>query len=195
MNKIAFYGIAGSGKDYLGNHLVSKYAYQRFSFSDQLKKIASFAFGEWMEYDYPPFEKEQVLNVSTSIGEIIDKTPRRIWLLVNSLRNVEDGLFIRMLNDEFHRTGSPRSLITDVRTAKEADWCKRNGFTLIKIVSTTDIYDPNEFDKQQDDFTPDYVFENDRSGVKSFDKFIREIGVELPDLSMYNNPYMFVPEE
>ncbi|WP_230486530.1 hypothetical protein [Morganella morganii] len=58
--KIAFMGISGSGKDFLANYLISNYEFFRLSFSDQLKKLATYIY-PWMEKDYSPEKK----NVTT----------------------------------------------------------------------------------------------------------------------------------
>ena len=87
--KIAFHGVSGSGKDYcvkaLQNYFESshKESYIRLSFSDQLKKCGNRIFGDWLKLDYSPEEKEQPLNIETSLGEVIEKSPREIWLLLN----------------------------------------------------------------------------------------------------------------
>jgi len=70
-------GASGSGKDYLANHLVQHYNFTRFSFSDQLKKLAHSIY-PWLNIDYPPIQKEENLNIITRTGEIISHYPRDI---------------------------------------------------------------------------------------------------------------------
>ena len=182
MNKIALIGISGSGKDYLVSYMTDKMGFTRVSFSDQLKKIAKFAF-PWMDLDYPPIAKEQPLTIQTSIGEHINLTPRQIWLTVNNLRSVEDGLFVRMLHDEVSGM-SGNIVISDVRTSPEYDYCKANGFKFIRITPAKLIYEPNEFDLQQQSMISDYEFVNNFNGVEEFRSFISTV-IE-PD---YQNPY------
>ena len=94
--KIAFMGISGSGKDYLAQHLIDNFNFTRFSFSDQLKKLAHTIY-PWLQIDYPPIEKEEALNITVSTGELILSSPREVWLQLNNLRKVENLIFIRML--------------------------------------------------------------------------------------------------
>ena len=171
--KIAFYGVSGSGKDYcvkaLQNYFESnhKESYIRMSFSDQLKKCGNRIFGDWLKLDYSPEEKEQPLNIATSLGEVIEKSPRDIWLLLNQLRSIEDKLFIRMLDQEIkdlELQGKEMFLISDIRTEKELKYCKENGFKVIKIMSSKPFHPSNDFDKQQEMFLPetDFIFLNQK---------------------------------
>ncbi|EEJ1386094.1 AAA family ATPase, partial [Salmonella enterica subsp. arizonae] len=97
--KIAFMGVSGSGKDFLANYLISDHGFIRLSFSDQLKKLANYIY-PWMKKDYAPEEKMLPLNVSLPTGELICHSPRDIWLSLNSLRGIEEKIFIRMLSEE-----------------------------------------------------------------------------------------------
>ncbi len=170
--KLAITGISGSGKDYLVDILVNDYSFTRVSFSDQLKKLAVKIY-PWMEKDYRPFEKEQPLDIVLSSGEHITKTPRKIWLHLNLLRDIEDGLFIRMLEEEIS-TIEGNIVISDIRTENEWNWVNANGYRTIYIDPLKKIYTPKTFD----DFSislknkTNYVFENDFSGHKRFKKFV-----------------------
>lgn len=174
-SKLAFTGIAGSGKDFLVNHLI-KQGYTRVSFSDQLKKLATVIY-PWLKKDYPPFEKEQPLNIILPSGEKITKTPREIWLHLNKLRDIEDGIFLRMLEAELNLLSVPNIVISDIRPKLEWDWCRKNGFTTIYIEPLKEIYKPNDFDKQVLVYKEqsDYIFENDFNGIEKFKKFIQTI--------------------
>jgi hypothetical protein len=173
--RLALYGYAGSGKDYLIEKVLIPKGFVRLSFSDQLRKCAKKIF-PWIEQDYPPEKKEKPLNIKTSIGEIISKTPREIWLSLNSLRQIEDGIFIRMLQENFDLLrGVENIVISDVRTPNEYDWAIKNGFVIVKIENKNPIHKPNDFDKQQDNFKADYTFENRMNGTAEFEKFIDEV--------------------
>jgi hypothetical protein len=174
---IALTGISGSGKDYLVSYLVNELGYTRVSFSDQLKEISNMIY-PWLEKDYPPIVKEQPLDVTTSIGEHITKTPRQIWLKLNMLRDIEDGIFIRMLEEKLVAMGSPdKIVISDIRPQLEWDWCKKMGFTTIYIDPLKLIYEPNDFDKQVLTYKDqaDYVFENDFKGLNKFIQFMKDV--------------------
>lgn len=174
--KLAFTGIAGCGKDYLVSHLVKQHNYTRVSFSDQLKKLAKLIY-PWMKLDYEPFEKEQPLNITLRSGEKIRKTPREIWLHLNKLRDIEDGIFLRMLEEQLSLLNVPNLVISDIRPEIEWDWCKRNGFNTVYIEPLKEIYKPNDFDKQVLKYKEqaDFVFENDFRGISKFKQFISDI--------------------
>jgi len=175
--KIALSGIAGSGKDYFASHLIKK-GFARISYSDQLKKIGANIF-DWLEKDYPPEVKEKPLNITTETGEVIEKTPREIWLNLNKLREIENQLFIRMLGKELSLTKVEDIVISDIRTKEEFDYAKRKGFTTIFIEPEKEkvMHKENEFDKQIYDFKDEYdfIFKNSFNGTDDFDYFFRNI--------------------
>lgn len=173
---LAFTGISGSGKDYLVSYLVQELGYTRVSFSDQLKKLAHIIY-PWLKQDYPPYEKEQPLNITLEDGEIITFSPREIWIHLNKLRDVENGIFLRMLKDEMKLLNTDKIVISDIRPQIEWDWCMKNGFTTVYIDPLKQIYNPNDFDKQVLSYRgkADYVFENDFNGLEKFKEFIKQI--------------------
>lgn len=175
MNKIALTGISGSGKDYFVNYLVQELGYKRLSFSDQLKKLAHKIY-PWMAEDVPPIKKEEPLNLKLESGEIITKTPREIWLNLNSLRNVEDGIFVRMLDNELTEHSDRNVVISDIRPKIEYDYCIKKGFKIIYIEPSKKIYEPNDFDKQVLEYKDkaDYVFKNNFNGIEEFKEFIKK---------------------
>lgn len=174
--KIAFTGISGSGKDYLVSHLVKNYEFNRVSFSDQLKKLGTKIY-PWLERDYPPIDKEKPLNLTLSSGEVITKSPREIWLKLNNLRNIENGIFVRMLGEQLKMLHVDNIVISDIRPQLEWDWCKKEGFTTVYIEPLKKIYEPNDFDSQVLPYKEqaDYIFENDFNGLEKFDEFIKGV--------------------
>lgn len=175
--KLAFTGIAGSGKDFLVDCLIKEHDYTRVSFSDQLKKIAAMVY-PWLEMDYPAITKEAPLDIYvTETGEHITKTPRQIWLHLNKLRGIEDGIFLRMLQNQILEIETDNLVISDIRPKLEWDWCKNNDFITIYVERPNNPYEPNEFDKQVLNYKEeaDYVFINDCDGLYVFRKFIEEV--------------------
>ena len=173
--KLALTGKSGAGKDYLVSYLINTYNFKRASFSDQLKRIASYIF-DWLEEDYPPELKEKPLNIETPLGEKVQLSPREIWLKMNFLREIEDGIFVRKLTEEINnleKSGINNIVISDIRTLPEYEWCKENGFTVIRIDVDKTIHKEHEFDKQIYSFTPDFIFKNDFNGVEEFEKFLK----------------------
>ena len=173
-NKIALMGISGAGKDYIANHLIKEFEYYRFSFSDQLKIIATMIY-PWLETDYPPLVKEDSLNITLSTGERITKSPRDIWLHLNSLRDVEKNIFIRMLQEEIANFNDKNKniLISDIRSEDEFQWCSSNGFKIIHVKANKKIYKSYSIDSKISEMASkaDFIFENNFNGLNEFDLF------------------------
>ncbi|NQY88652.1 MAG: adenylate kinase [Colwellia sp.] len=179
--KLAFTGKSGSGKDYLATHLIDNYSFTRFSFSDQLKKLAHTIY-PWLDLDYPPIKKEEKLNVRTSAGEMISHSPRDIWLRLNDLRKTENLIFIRMLDCEISQyqkksiLKNSNIIITDIRSNEEFKWCKENLFKILHICPSKQIYDEYDIDRHIDknkDYA-DFTFKNNFNGTDDFDIFYNE---------------------
>lgn len=172
--KIAIIGQSGVGKDYIVDIMTLRYSYNRISFSDQLKKLAIKIY-PWMKKDYSADEKEKPLNIMVG-NELITKTPREIWLSLNRLRDIEDGLFIRMLQEELKLLRVPNIVISDIRTSNEYEWCKRNGFTIVAITANEAKHPNNSFDdfvrKTIENQEFDYIFNNNFDGPIEIETFI-----------------------
>lgn len=172
--KLAIIGQSGVGKDYIVDIMTKNYDFVRISFSDQLKKLAVKIY-PWLKRDYPPDKKELPLNIVVN-GELITKTPREIWLSLNRLRDIEDGIFVRMLEEEMNFLKVPNIVISDIRTRNELDWCKSNGFTVIAVVKENPTHPENDFDNFVRDTISngeyDYMFQNDTDGPNEIVKFI-----------------------
>ena len=166
-NKICLLGASGAGKDWVCSEIMKRHQeFVRLSFSDGLKEICYNVF-DWMKRDYSPEQKEKPLNIKTSLGEIIDLSPREIWLKMNFLREIENGIFVRKLNDELNELefyGVETFIISDLRTKPELDFVKQNGFKIIKIVNHVNYHPENDFDRIQNskEFLDavDHVYEN-----------------------------------
>jgi dephospho-CoA kinase len=78
--RIALMGVSGAGKDYLASYLIKNHGVARFSFSDQLKRLAQLIY-PWLELDYLPIIKEKNLDIQLSTGERITKSLREILFL------------------------------------------------------------------------------------------------------------------
>lgn len=173
-------GVSGAGKDYLAGYLIEHYNYTRFSFSDQLKRIGTLVY-PWLDFDYPPIVKEEPLQKRLSTGESITMSPRQIWLHLNSLREVEDRIFIRMLEEEIEdfesRYSDNNILISDVRSTDELEWCKQNDFTVIYIESIKNVYRSYDIDAliSHNKDKADFKFINNHDGHSDFKKFYKSI--------------------
>jgi len=174
--KLALVGESGSGKDYIVKVLEKDYGFYRLSFSDQLKKLGVKIFGEWLKKDYPPEEKETPLNIKLKSGEIITKSPREIWLSLNSLREIEDGLFVRMLEEQFNNTLIDNIVISDIRTENEYEWCVDNDFLVIYVNNEKSIHEKNSFDDYARSLKEkaDFIIENDMKGERFIHDFMKK---------------------
>ncbi|MGR5463217.1 adenylate kinase [Photobacterium damselae] len=179
--KIAFMGVSGSGKDFLSSYLISNENFTRLSFSDQLKKISHQIY-PWMELNYNPEEKTAPLNITLQTGEVITHSPRDIWLNLDHLRNIEEKIFIRMLEDEMSslKKNDPtidNIVITDIRSTSEFLWCQENQFIIVYVTRKNNNYKKYDIDKYITDNKEkaDYHFANDGNGLAEFKSFFEEV--------------------
>ncbi|CAK3414040.1 adenylate kinase [Vibrio crassostreae] len=179
--KVAFMGLSGSGKDFLADYLIKNKNFTRLSFSDQLKKLGNQIY-PWMELSYQPEEKATPLNITLQTGEFITHSPRDIWLNLDNLRNIEEKIFIRMLEDEmkYLNETNPTTdsiIITDIRSNSELLWCQENQFTIVYISRKNNNYKKYDIDKYviANREKADYHFENDGNGLIEFKSFFEEV--------------------
>lgn len=175
-NNIALMGVSGAGKDYIADYLVNNHCFTRFSFSDQLKRLANQIY-PWLNLDYPPIVKEEPLNITLESGEKITKSPREIWLHLNSLRDIEKDIFIRMLAEEIRSIREAgrvdNILISDIRSSDELEWCKSSNFSVIYIKHKKQIYKEYEIDSHisKNAHLADYTFINNFNGEAEIKDF------------------------
>ena len=179
--RLALFGKSGVGKDFITQKIIeSRPQYTRLSFSDSLKDLTLKCFS-WMDNKYnTPELKEVPLNLKTSQGEIITDTPREIWLKMNFLRNIENKIFIRILDEKFiSLKDKDNVIISDVRTKEELFYCLENKFKIIKVVNENPFHKSNFFDLQQDDsyFSEniDLTFINDMNSEFDIENFFKVI--------------------
>ncbi|WHT01912.1 adenylate kinase [Vibrio parahaemolyticus] len=179
--KIAFMGASGSGKDFLSGYLIKNHNFIRLSFSDQLKRLSKYIY-PWMERDYPPEKKMSPLNIRLPTGELINHSPRDIWLNLDNLRKIEEKIFIRMLAEEMKEIeikneSKTNIIITDIRSNSEFLWCKENNFTIVYINRKNNNYEKYDIDKHviENKQKADYRFDNDSNDLIRFKSFFEEV--------------------
>lgn len=119
MNKIALIGKAGSGKDYVAEHLFIHCGFKRYAFADELKNIASRLFPQAFEGG---------------------KKPRRLLQeLGQKLREIDKDVWVRALMRQLQHDKPVRAIVTDVRQANECEALQKAGFVLVKIVARDEI--------------------------------------------------------
>lgn len=109
-------GKAGSGKDTVGDYLVSKYGFRKYAFADRLKEIA-FLLG-W--------------------NGVKDERGRRLLQELGTVgRNYDSDIWIRFVFDKISKERSERVVITDCRYVNEfvetAGFARDSGYEFLPL--------------------------------------------------------------
>jgi dephospho-CoA kinase len=121
--KIAITGKMRSGKDTVANHLYIRHSFNRVAFGDALKKNAHATF-PWVS----EFSKPRALY--QAYGQLMRQIDPDVWIK-HAEQAVKGAIDFRV------HTGAEKVgvVITDVRQQNEVDWCRANGFTLIRVTA------------------------------------------------------------
>lgn len=160
MRKIAITGKMRAGKDVVARHLQLEYNYEAIAFADAMKRIFH-DLCPWIAREPKPRAEYQ------RFGEEM----RRLYGEDIWIKHVEAHVKGIAL---YSRT--PGVVITDLRLPIEYEWCKRNGFEIVRVRAADDIRlerarragdDFNEKDFEHntemyvDEFKVDYEIDND----------------------------------
>jgi dephospho-CoA kinase len=121
--KIALCGRLRSGKDTVANHLYIKYGFNRVAFGDALKKNAHATF-PWVS----EFSKPRALY--QKFGQLMRQIEPDVW--IKHAERAVRGAIDFNVNTGAEKVGV---VITDVRQQNEVDWCRANGFTIIRVTA------------------------------------------------------------
>jgi dephospho-CoA kinase len=121
--KIALCGRLRSGKDTIANHLYLKYGFSQVAFGDALKRVAHETF-PWVS----EFSKPRALY--QSVGQLMREIDSEVW--IKHAEQAVKGAIDFRVNTGAEKVGV---VITDVRQQNEVDWCRSNGFTLIRVTA------------------------------------------------------------
>lgn len=170
MSKIALIGVSGAGKDFITSTLVKHVENtHRVSFSDQLKKKFKEVFS-WAPEDFAPFEKERSHLITVPhTNETVNLIPREAWIAFSGcVRGIENNIWIRMLSEEVESIQrwksngqEPNIIVSDLRSMNEYIWCKANGYTIVRVEPSKQVYEPNEYDEQQKSIPHHKIFVNE----------------------------------
>jgi dephospho-CoA kinase len=168
VRKIALTGVARSGKDTVGDYLVDKYEFKRFAFADELKRYLHVLFPHIPQTPKP----RRALQV---FGEGMRKLElpgaEHVW--INALASRVDTHI--WWHSEVDERGA-NVVITDLRAPLEYDWCRANGFTIIRVKSQSgnrlaraqaagDVFEAvdlaHETESHVDSFSVDHEVTND----------------------------------
>jgi len=120
--KIALCGKMRSGKDSVGALLTTRYDfYPKIAFGDTLKEIAHKTF--------PHIPREP--------------KPRALYQHMNGHRAFYENVWVdpvaRKVGYALDMRSTKGIVITDVRQQNEFDWCRANGFTIVRVTASDDV--------------------------------------------------------
>ena len=191
MLKIALTGKMRAGKSTVADHLTVYYGFAQFAFGDALKSFAHEIFGK-------PKEKDR--NLYQWFGQTMRSRDPDVWVrhLDNSIREYID--FVNENDGPFYvkryRDSLPKNIvITDLRQPNEYDYCRRNGFVIIRVncpeetrivraVNNGDIFHRSalhhETERYVDLFEVDYEIDNSDGWyltARQIDSIMKDLGV------------------
>jgi dephospho-CoA kinase len=183
--KIALTGKLRSGKDTVAHHLYIRHGFDKVAFGTALKRIAHETF-PWVS----EFSKPRALY--QNVGQLMREIEPDVWIK-HAERAVNGAIDFRV-NTGAERVGV---VITDVRQQNEVDWCRENGFTLIRItapdenriaraIAANDDFTVNDLTHETelaiDGFAVDFTVNND----KDIEHLISQIDQIFNDLEETN---------
>ena len=126
--KIGIIGAMRAGKDTFAEPLLHSKSTYHLRFADGIQEIITAFFPEADSGNGKPREHYQ------HIGQSLRQLDPDVW--VNNLE--QDYLnILRMLHILEDSTSG--IIITDVRQPNEVEWCRRNGFTLVKLICPSEV--------------------------------------------------------
>jgi dephospho-CoA kinase len=161
--KIALCGKLRSGKSLISNHLYIKHSFDEVAFGDALKRTVAEAF-PWV---YGPNKPRALLQ---QYGQLMRQIDPQIW--VKHVERKIDGIIDFRVNIGADRVGI---VLSDVRQQNEVDWCRANGFTIIRVTAPDEeriaraivagddftVHDlAHETELEIDNFDVDYTVDN-----------------------------------
>lgn len=170
---IGLVGRKYSGKDTLGDYIVSSYNYNKIAFADPLKQACKEIFG---------FNDAQLYgDQKESIDEYWNITPREVYQFVgtelfrnqmdNLIKSVGSDMWVKVLEKKILDNKTTKFVITDVRFKNEAEMIKKNGGFLIKLKRNTQKQDSHISETELDEIKCDYEIINNGSLEDLYDKF------------------------
>jgi dephospho-CoA kinase len=121
--KIALSGRLRSGKDTAAHHLHIRHGFDKVAFGDALKKNAHAVF-PWVS----EFSKPRALY--QAYGQLMRQIEPNVWIK-HAERAVKGAIDFRV-NTGAEKVGV---VITDLRQPNEYEWCRNNGYTIIRVTA------------------------------------------------------------
>ena len=113
--KIGLVGKAGTGKDTVAAYLMAVYGFKKFAFADRLKEL-----------DFELF------------GPTEGKDRKRLQQFGQFCRSIDPDVWVKQLDKRIRGYGG-NVVITDIRQRNELDYCKENGFVIVKLFCDDEI--------------------------------------------------------
>lgn len=145
--KIAICGKIRSGKDTVGDFLVSKYGFKRYAFGDGIKEVIGLLFPEELEQGKPR-------KLLQDLGQ--------------KMREIDPDVWVNHVNRKIEADGSSRIIITDLRQPNEYEALRNAGYFILKL-KVDDMTQLERVELAGDRFT-DWTFHHEtESHVDGFD--------------------------
>lgn len=160
-------GLAGAGKDTIGDYLVTNYGFTRYGFADKLKELA--------EQADPMIGDDSLAELIYRDGWDIAKkenTEVRTFLqnLGHGARQVFGDTF--WIDRVFDQDLPLRTVITDVRYENEFYAIRRNGGYIIRVNRDVELVNNHITEVGHLDFDVDFTIDNNGSKRDLYDKII-----------------------
>jgi dephospho-CoA kinase len=182
VTKIALCGKLRSGKSLAANHLHIRHGFDEVAFGDALKRTVNEVF-PWM---VGPNKPRSLLQ---NYGQLMRSIDENVWI-----KHVERAIKGKI---DFRVSMGAEAIgivLTDVRQQNEVDWCRANGFTIIRVTAPDEVrigraieagdnfsvHDlAHSTELEIDNFTVDYTLENNGTVDElkaKIDTVLEEIG-------------------
>lgn len=173
---IGLTGKKGSGKDTLGNYMVSHYGFNRIAFADPIKIICKELFG---------FNEDQLNgNLKEKIDEYWNVTPRFTFQKLGDIMRdngkklvpeLDNNIFVECIKKKIIdlRQNNPniKIVVTDVRFENELKLIKDLGGIIIKIDRNIETNDTHQSETEMERFIPDIIFSNNGNFENLYEQF------------------------
>jgi len=132
---IGITGKAGSGKDTIGDYLVTKYKFQRIALADPIKRLVKdiFVLDDRTVYDRVEREKPLKDWPEWSVRKLLQFIGTEMFR-----QNIDDAIWVKSLWLRIVQNPNVNYVVTDVRFPNELDYFKKNAkpgeFMFIKVV-------------------------------------------------------------
>ena len=184
MRGIGIMGLAGSGKDTLGNWLVRKHGYGRVAFADPLKLVAWYADPYVTLNDWPTFARrlsDKVAGPGSWDRAKVEHPEVRRFLqnLGQGIRAVDSEFWVRAAlktAQEVSDAGKP-VVFTDVRYPNEAQALRDAGMPLVWVARPGVTRMDHESENLLGPEDADHILHNDRSREYLFTQARRKLAL------------------